>query len=108
MKVLEPLGWHFELGDGRNNMPLDLSLLTGFLGPFAYILFDVGPDELVRYGLSGPFYAWVPKAMDYIKYTASVGKWHKRACRSVRHINKEVCRTNFHLSEAETCLCISS
>ena len=74
MQMLKPFRWYLKFGDGWHNMLLYFSLLAGntFPGPLTYILLDVGPDELVRYCLTGPFYTWMPEAMNHIEDTASV------------------------------------
>ena len=74
MEVLKPFGRHDEIRDWRDYMSLNLCLLTGeaLAGPFANILLEVCPDELVCYGFSGAFDTRVAKAMDDVKQSSTI------------------------------------
>ena len=108
--MLKSLGRDDEFGDGWDNMPLNFGLLTWdtLPSPLAYILFDVWPDKLFRYGLTRPLDSGMAEAMNNIKYPSSVGKWNEGPRGAVRDVDKEISGTHFDFSERQTCPGISS
>ena len=74
MKVLEPFGRHDEIRNWRDYMSLNLCLLTGeaLAGPFANILLEVCPHELVCDSFSGAFDTRMAEAMDDVKQSSTI------------------------------------
>ena len=74
MQMLKAFGWDDEFRDGWNYVPLDFGLLTrdALPGPFAYVLLNVGPYELLCDGLARPLDTWMPKAVYDVKDATSV------------------------------------
>ena len=72
--MLKPFGRDDKFSDGRDDMFVNFCLLTGntFPCPFADVLFDVGPNKLVSYGLTRALYSRMTQSMNNIEYSSSI------------------------------------
>ena len=79
-----------EFTDWRYDVPLNFGLLARktFFGPFANILFDVGPYELISYGLPCTLDSGMTKAMHDIEYSATIGQGNEWPCWPVRDVDE--------------------
>ena len=92
MYVLEALWRYFKLSDGRHDMALYFCLLAGntLTCPLANVLLDVWPNKFISDGLPSSLNSRMAKAMDDVKYPASIRKRNKWSGWSVGHIHKQV------------------
>ena len=101
MYVLKALWRYFKLSNGGHDMALYFCLLAGntLTCPLANVLLDVWPNEFISDGLPRSLNSRMAKAMDNVKYPASIRKRNEWSGWSVGHIYKQVRRPNFYLSE---------
>ena len=69
MNMLEAFRRHLEIGDGRNDVALNLCLLAWdtFTCPLADVLFDIWPYEFVSYCLPGSLDTRMAQAMNDVE-----------------------------------------
>ena len=74
-------------------MSLHFSLLAGqtLSSPFAHILTNVRPNELVCYGLASSFNSRMAETMDDVKYSSAIRQWYKWSSRSIGYVDEKEC-----------------
>ena len=92
------------MANWRNGISLDFGALAvdAILCPTGDVGSHAGPHKLGCHGLSGPFHAWVPKAVDDVEDSFAPCLRNKRSGWAVSDIYNDVAISNVNLLEVES------
>ena len=92
------------MANWRNGISLDFGALAvdAISCPTGDVDSHAGPHELGCHGLSGPFHAWVPKAVDDVENSFAPRLRDERSGGSVADIYDDVSTSDIHFLEVES------